>query len=90
METQEQSPPATGTGQETTGAIRPSVGRIVHYNRSYNDEPNAALITGLNSDGTVALRVFDVNSSWAEPSVPYNAGRQENTWSWPERQAATA
>ena len=75
---------------------KPSVGRIVHYTSlgdrdgKYPPEVQAALITGVNSDGTVSLLVFYRTGQFYMPSVSSTAAKAgsevaRGLWSWPER-----
>ena len=81
---------------------KPSVGRIVHYTNlgdrdgKYPPEIQAALITGVNADGTVALHVFYKTGQFDMSSVAYaqdegcpahRAGTEgaRGRWTWPER-----
>lgn len=77
---------------------KPTIGRIVHYTNlgdrdgKYPPEVQAALITGVNADGTVALHVFYKTGQFDMPSVAYTefpAGRDEarGKWTWPARVA---
>ena len=45
----------------------------------------AAIITGLNSDGTVALKVFARTRTYDLPSVVYSQTPARWRWSWPPR-----
>lgn len=74
----------------------PSIGRIVHYTNlgdrdgKYPPEIQAALITGVNTDGTVALHVFYKTGQFDMPSVPFTeaaAGTDpaRGHWAWPAR-----
>jgi hypothetical protein len=76
--------------------VTPTVGRIVHYTNlgdrdgKYPPEVQAALITGVNKDGTVSLHVFYRTGQFDIPSVPQTdmvAGSEEarGKWSWPAR-----
>jgi hypothetical protein len=78
--------------------MKPSIGRIVHYtnlgDRDGKHPPTvqAALITGLNDDGTVALRVFSRIGDHHQQSVPFTnaaAGSDDarGKWTWPAREA---
>jgi hypothetical protein len=72
---------------------KPSIGRIVHYTNlgdkdgKYPPEQQAALVTGLNQDGTVALKVFYKTGTFDMPSVEYADRYERGKWSWPERVA---
>ncbi|MFL5310768.1 MAG: hypothetical protein ACJ79H_09990 [Myxococcales bacterium] len=72
----------------------PTVGRIVHYTNlgdregRYPPEIQAALITGVNADGTVSLHVFYRTGQFDMPSVPFTkatAGSEDarGGWTWP-------
>lgn len=80
--------------------MKPSIGRIVHYTNlgdrdgKYPPEVQAALVTGLNADGTVALHVFYKTGQFDMPAVEYAqrdgcpadaAGSEaaSGKWSWP-------
>lgn len=76
--------------------MQPSIGRIIHYTNlgdsegKFPPETQAALITKINADGTVALKVF-------YPTGVFDMSRVEKTeepagsvlargkWNWPER-----
>jgi len=55
--------------------MKPTIGRIVHYTNlgdrdgKYPPEIQAALITGVNADGTVSLKVFYRTGVFDMPSV---------------------
>jgi hypothetical protein len=74
----------------------PSIGRIVHYTNlgdrdgKYPPEIQAALITGINADGTVALHVFYRTGQFDLPSVertdePAGSEGARGKWAWPAR-----
>lgn len=82
--------------------MKPSVGRIVHYTNlgdrdgKYPPEIQAALITGVNADGSVALHVFYKTGQFDMPAVecaqkpgmPHVVAGSEaarGKWCWPER-----
>ncbi len=76
--------------------MSPTVGRIVHYTNlgdkdgRYPPEVQAALITGLNGDGSVALHIFYKTGQFDMPSVPFTdapAGSDgaRGKWTWPAR-----
>lgn len=76
--------------------MEPTVGRIVHYTNlgdrdgKYTPEVQAAIITGVNADGTVALHVFYKTGQFDMPSVPFchsDAGTESarGHWTWPAR-----
>jgi len=79
--------------------MKPTVGRIVHYTNlgdrdgKYPPETQAALITGVNADGTVALHVFYKTGQFDMPSVAQApalvaAGSEDarGKWQWPARE----
>jgi hypothetical protein len=78
--------------------MKPSIGRIVHYTNlgdrdgKYPPEVQAALITKLNADGTVALHIFYPTGQFDMASVPFTehaAGSEgaRGKWTWPAREA---
>jgi len=76
---------------------QPSIGRIVHYTNlgdrdgRYPPEVQAAIITGVNADGTVALHIFYKTGQFDMASVPHageeTAGSEgaRGKWQWPAR-----
>ena len=75
-------------------AQQPSVGRIVHYTNlgdkdgKYPPQTLAALITAVNDDGSVALKVFYPTGMFDMPSVEQTdaeAGSEDarGHWCWP-------
>lgn len=79
--------------------MKPTVGRIVHYTNlgdrdgKYPPETQAALITGINADGTVALHVFYKTGQFDMPSVERagdgtlaGAEGARGKWQWPARE----
>jgi hypothetical protein len=71
--------------------MKPTVGRIVHYTNlgdadgKYPPETQAAIITGLNDDGTVALKIFYRTGIFDMPSVPYSEISKRGHWTWPPK-----
>lgn len=74
----------------------PSVGRIVHYTNlgdrdgKYPPQVQAALITGVNDDGTVSLKVFYKTGLFDCDGIAFTpalAGTEpaRGKWSWPPR-----
>lgn len=74
----------------------PSIGRIVHYTNlgdrdgKFPPTVQAALITGLNDDGTVSLHVFYKTGQFDLPAcahteAPAGSEGARGKWSWPER-----
>jgi hypothetical protein len=74
--------------------VKPTIGRIVHYTNlgdrdgRYPPEVQAALITGVNSDGTASLHIFYKTGQFDMPSVPFTqepAGSEgaRGRWTWP-------
>ena len=77
--------------------MKATVGRIVHYTNlgdrdgKYPPEVQAALITGVNADGTVALHVFYKTGQFDMPRVEFTAetaGSEgaRGKWAWPARE----
>lgn len=70
---------------------KPSIGRVVHYTNlgdrdgKYPPETQAAIITGVNSDGTVALVIFYRTGIFNMASVPYSALPNRGHWNWPPK-----
>lgn len=81
-----QEPPQEESVEQT-----PSVGRIVHYTNlgdaegKYPPQIQAAIITGVNDDGTVALKVFYKTGLFDMPSAVYDDTGRRGTWRWPPR-----
>jgi len=84
-------------GHKVGPLVKPSVGRIVHYTNlgdrdgRYPPEIQAALITGLNDDGTVALHVFYKCGQFDMARVEHTeaaAGSEDarGKWAWPARE----
>lgn len=73
------------------GEMNPTVGRIVHYTNlgdkddRYPPEQQAAMITGVNDDGTVALKVFYKRGQFDLDSVEYSEVYERGKWTWPPR-----
>jgi hypothetical protein len=73
--------------------MRPSVGRIVHYTNlgdkdgRYPPEQQAAIITGVNADGTVSLKIFYRTGMFDMPSVPFSEQYERGHWTWPPKVA---
>jgi hypothetical protein len=80
-----------GMTASEASAPRPSIGRIVHYTNlgdkdgKYPPETQAALITGVNEDGSVALHVFYKTGQFDMPSVPFAESPVRGHWNWPPR-----
>ena len=51
----------------------------------YPPETQAALVTGLNDDGTVSLKIFYKTGIFDMPSVPYAETAERGHWTWPPR-----
>lgn len=79
--------------------MKPTIGRIVHYTNlgdrdgKYPPEVQAALITGVNPDGTVALHIFYKTGQFDMPSVSRapdgvtaGADAARGMWQWPARE----
>lgn len=76
--------------------MKPSIGRIVHYTNlgdkdgKFPPQVQAALITGVNGDGTVALHIFYKTGQFDMEKVvgtEFEAGTEDarGMWSWPKR-----
>lgn len=75
---------------------RPSIGRVVHYTNlgdrdgKYPPTVQAAIITGLNDDGTVSLHVFYKTGQFdlarcERTDEPAGSDHARGKWCWPER-----
>lgn len=70
---------------------KPSIGRIVHYvnlgdrDGKYPPETQAALITKVNDDGTVDLKIFYRTGIFDRPRVAFSETPERGSWSWPPR-----
>lgn len=75
---------------------QPTVGRIVHYTNlgdkdgKFPPEVIAAMITGINADGSVALKTFYRSGFFDMPNVGFTAapaGTNEarGFWTWPAK-----
>lgn len=80
--------------------MKPTIGRIVHYTNlgdrdgKYPPEVQAAIITGVNADGTVALHVFYKTGQFdmatcAETTLPAGSDGARGKWCWPAREPAS-
>lgn len=74
--------------------MKPSVGRIVHYQSygtpggEYLPEPRAAIITEVSAarrEGIVALAVLNPNGMFFNPGVPFAEEPTPGHWNWPPR-----
>lgn len=71
--------------------MEPTIGRIVHYGIAdvQDGVPTIvaipAMITKVNSDGTVALTLFDVTDVGWCYSAPHSETLKEKHWMWPPR-----
>ena len=67
--------------------MEPSIGRIVHYTNlgdrdgKYPPEVQAAIITGVNADDTVALHI----PACQHTDEPAGSDAARGRWSWPAR-----
>lgn len=77
--------------------MKPTIGRIVHYTNLgdrdglFPPEIQAALVTRVNADGTVALHIFYQQGQFDMPSVSKTdaaAGSEgaRGCWNWPVRE----
>jgi hypothetical protein len=71
--------------------MKPSIGRIVHYqsygtpNGEYLPEPRAAVITSVGVVGQVGLCVLNPTGIFFNDSVAYSDEPKPGHWSWPPR-----
>lgn len=76
--------------------MKPTIGRIVHYTNlgdrdgKYPPSVQAAIVTAVNDDGTLALHVFYKTGQFDLPAclgTDATAGSEaaRGMWSWPER-----
>jgi hypothetical protein len=74
--------------------MKPTVGRVVHYvsygtpRGEFTSTCRAAIVAGVNGDGTLDLAVLNPTGMFFNQSVW--AGRsevQDGTWHWPERES---
>ncbi|MFB6475764.1 hypothetical protein ACFCW7_23170 [Paenibacillus glucanolyticus] len=69
--------------------MKPSIGRVVHYQRygtpngEYKSEPSAAIITGVVDDETVHLCVLNPTGMFFNQNV--KQGINGGQWTWPPR-----
>lgn len=76
--------------------MTPTIGRVVHYTNlgdrdgKYPPTAQAAMVTGLNDDGTVSLHVFYKTGQFDLASCAFTeaaSGSEDarGKWSWPPR-----
>jgi len=71
--------------------MKPSIGRIVHYTNlgdaagEFPPEQQAAIITGVNTDGTVSLKIFYRTGIFDMQDVAFSETPERRHWSWPAR-----
>jgi hypothetical protein len=75
--TREPAPPPQERGN-------PTVGRIVHYHAGPGMPPEAALIVGLNDNGTVQLVVWNASGTMRGEMLVKH-GEAAKMWRWPPR-----
>src|SRR5262249_50434189 len=84
---------ALGADEERAELMKPTVGRIVHYTNlgdkdgRYPPETQAAIITGVNEDGTCALKIFYRTGMFDMPAVPHAEISTRGHWNWPPRES---
>jgi hypothetical protein len=77
--------------------MKPTIGRIVHYTNlgdrdgKYPPQIVAAIVTKINDDGTVALKVFYPTGTLDCPNVPgtdepAGSDAARGKWAWPARE----
>lgn len=70
---------------------KPSIGRIVHYTNlgdsegKYPPETQAAVITGVNPDGTCCLKILYRTGVFDRDRVEYSETPARGKWNWPPR-----
>jgi len=69
---------------QTPDYLKPTVGRIVHYQPFHQVEPLAAIVTAAYDDGCVNLAIFNADGT----TTPKPCARQaheptEGFWNWP-------
>lgn len=70
---------------------KPSVGRIVHYvnlgdrDGKFPPKTQAAVITGLNDDGSVDLKIFYRSGIFDRQRVAFSKIGERGCWNWPPR-----
>lgn len=71
--------------------MKPSVGRIVHYqsygtpNGEYKPEHRAAIITAVHSEEDMQVDICVFNPTGLFFNQRVNFGEREGQWHWPER-----
>lgn len=76
---------------ESTGYVKPTVGRAVHYQSygtpagEYTPQPRAATITEVGEDGKVGLCVMNPTGLFFNQNVPYSDAPKPGHWNWPPR-----
>lgn len=76
--------------------MKPSIGRIVHYTNlgdrdgKYPPTVQAAIITGINDDGSVSLHVFYKTGQFdlakcEQTDAPAGSEAARGKWCWPAR-----
>ena len=83
-----------GLPDKVLGIQRPSIGRIVWYQRhgspsgEHQSEPSPAVITQVfpqSADNMVGLCVWNPNGQYFNPMVKFSAEGLPGTWRWPPR-----
>lgn len=71
--------------------MKPTIGRIVHYmslgsaDGLYPPETQAAIVTGVNQDGTPSLLVLYKTGMFNLESVPFAETPTRGRWNWPPK-----
>lgn len=74
--------------------MKPTVGRIVHYQSygtpggEYKSLPRAAVITDVHSDTCVSLCIMNPTGLFFTTSVNFDSGIRPGCWNWPPREEA--
>lgn len=68
--------------------MQPTIGRIVHLHLASEHDPVAAIITGVQPEGTVHLCIFPPLQLPGYPvsAVPYSDEPKPGHWTWPPRE----
>ena len=71
---------------------QPTVGRIVHYHSygtpggEFKPLPRAAIITQVNTDGTVGLCAVNPTGLFFHERCPFAEAPTPGHWNWPPRE----
>lgn len=65
------------------GVTAPTIGRIVHYSDGSTQDPLAAIVAGINEDGTLNLGVFASDGALFQVRDVAEATSLTYGWGWP-------